>query len=271
MCRVLSVSKAAFYAWKKRPQSAAEVRRGDLLMAIEAVYVAARKRYGYMRVHRQLRRQGILCGRHLVARLMRENQLVGIYKRRSGKPRPQCGQDRPNVAENVLQRRFVASRPNETWVADFTYLPVVEGWLFFAAVLDIYSRRIIGWSFSRHADEHLVTTALQMALNARKTNPGMIHHCDQGSQYTAIRYGEKLAEHGLIASMSRRGNCHDNAVVESFFGSMKRELEIGNTLQVSDETQKIVHEYVEKFYNRTRLHSTLGFVSPAEYELLRIA
>lgn len=196
---------------------------------------------------------------------------MGLHKRRSGKPRIAGAAQRSNIAENVLQRRFVASRPNETWVADFTYLPVAEGWLFLAAVLDIYSRFVVGWSFSQNADESLVTAALQMALDVRNPSAGMIHHCDQGSQYSAIRYGEKLAERGLIASMSRRGNCHDNAVIESFFGSLKRELEIGKLLDDRRRTQQSVHEYIEKFYNRRRLHSALGFLSPAEYELMRVA
>ena len=271
MCRVLSVSRAGFYAWKKRPQSAAALRRSELLKSIDQVYVAAKKRYGYPRVHQQLRRQGVLCGRHIVARLMKDNQLIGIHKRRSGRPRNVGNALRANVAGNVLQRRFTAERPNQTWVADFTYLPVAEGWLFLAAVLDIFSRRVVGWSFSQQADESLVTDALQMALHSRKPAAGMIHHCDQGSQYTAVRYGAKLIEHGSIASMSRKGNCHDNAVAESFFGSLKRELQIENSVRGRSQTQELVHDYIEKFYNRVRLHSTLGFLSPVEYELTRIA
>jgi putative transposase len=142
---------------------------------------------------------------------------------------------------------------------------------FLAAVLDIFSRRVVGWSFSQQADESLVADALQMALHLRKPAAGMIHHCDQGSQYTAVRYGAKLIEHGLIASMSRKGNCHDNAVAESFFGSLKRELQIEKSVRGRSQTQELVHDYIEKFYNRVRLHSTLGSLSPAEYELVRIA
>lgn len=271
MCRVLGVSRSGFYAWKKRPISAAASKRGRILKAINQVYVAAKKRYGYLRVHQQLRRQGTSCGRHLVARLMRDNQLVGLHKRRARKPRNVGIGLRDNIAANVLQRKFTAERPNQIWVADFTYLPVAEGWLFFAAVIDIFSRRVVGWSFSQQADEKLVTDALEMALQLRKPAAGMIHHCDQGSQYTAIRYGAKLAEHGLVASMSRKGNCHDNAVAESFFSSLKRELETEMSVKGRGQTQEMVHEYVEKFYNRIRLHSTLGFLSPAEYELARFA
>lgn len=264
MCCVLSVSRAGFYRWKARSPSRRCARERLLCEEIRSIHFEHRRRYGSPRMHRELRRRGLSCGRHQVARIMREHAIVGIFRRKKPWFAPAT---KTPVASNILQRNFCAAAPNRAWVVDFTYIPTHQGWLFLAVVLDLFSRRIVGRHTSTLADEELVTTALQQAVAQRQPAKGLIHHSDQGSAYKAIRYGELLARYGLQPSMSRRGNCHDNAVVESFFGTLKVELMQGKIFSDPSTASAEVLGYIDTYYNHRRLHSSLGFTSPAEYEM----
>lgn len=227
MWRVLHVSRAGFYAWKARSTCRQEQRRETLTEAISKAHGKAKRRYGAPRVWQRLQRESVVCGRNLVAKLMRENGLVGFYKRRGRKPGTMnITVQSSNFSGNLLKRQFSPRLINQAWVADFIYLPTSSDWLFLAVVLDLFLRRVVGWSLFTHADENLVTKALQMALEDRRPAAGLLHHCDPGSLYRAVKYGQTLAAHGLTSSMSRKGNCHDNAVVKRFFGKSKREMRI---------------------------------------------
>lgn len=264
MCHLLDVSRAGFYQWKQRPASERMSRHRRLEAEIKAVHFEHKKRYGSPRIHRELQRRGVACGRHQVAAIMRRCALQGLMRRK----KPWFKPAGPSFcAGNLLQQKFDVAKPNVTWVVDFTYIPTVEGWLFLAVVMDLFSRRIVGRSTSYLADEQLVLAALRQGLSSRNPSPGLVHHSDQGSVYLAARYGQTLCRHGLQPSISRRGNCHDNAVVESFFGSMKRELLGDKKLSSRDATATTVIDYIDNYYNRQRLHSSLGFTSPVEYEM----
>jgi putative transposase len=270
MCRVLAVSKAGYYAWAKRAPSARAIADAALTETITAVHERSRRTYGSPRVHAELAAQGRRHGAKRVARLMRAAGL------RAGAPRRVCvttdSAHALPVAPNVVARDFAvapggAPRPlDRVWVGDITYLPTGEGWLYLAVLLDVASRRVVGWAMRHTIDGRLTRDALVMALAARAPAPGALQHTDRGSQYAAREYQALLAAHGMRCSMSRAGDCWDNAVAESFFATLKRELVGGAEWATRDEARTAVFEYMELWYNRERRHSSLGYLSPAAYE-----
>jgi len=265
MCRVLAVKRSGYYAWRKRKPSTREQANQALLGLIEAEHAKSRKTYGSPRVHVVLRRQGVVCGRNRVARLMR---LTGIVARKKRRYFPRTTQRQIGVipAPNRLNQNFTAVGPNQKWVSDFTYIETAQGWLYLAVVLDLFSRRVIGWAMSTKMDAALVETALRMALLERRPPAGLLHHSDQGSQYTSATYLNCLNAALAELSMSGVGNCYDNAVIESFFSTLKTECVTGIFLTHA-QARTVIFEYLEAWYNRQRLHSTLGYRSPVDFEL----
>jgi len=264
MCKVLGVQRSGYYAWRKRKPSTREQANQDLLALIEAEYARSRKTYGSPRLHVVLKRQGVRCGHNRVARLMR---LHGIVARKKRRYYPRTTQRQVGVipAPNRLNQDFTASAPNRKWVSDFTYIETAEGWLYLAVVLDLFSRRVIGWAMSPKMDAEMVETALRMALLGRRPPAGLLHHSDQGSQYTSSAYLICLNEALAVLSMSGAGNCYDNAVMESFFSTLKTECVTGIFLTHA-QARTVIFEYMEVWYNRQRLHSTLGYYSPVDFE-----
>lgn len=264
MCRVLGVSRSGFYAWRRRGRSARAEENRLLLARIRALHAKSRRTYGSPRLHRELRRQGFCCGRHRVARLMRQEGIRAKQVRRF-RPTTNSNHTLP-VAPNVLAREFTSTQINCKWVADITYVPTHEGWLYLGAVLDLASRRIVGHAMQERMTGSLVTRALSMALLRRRPESGLLVHSDRGSQYAGGEYQRLLARHGLRCSMSRRGDCYDNAPMESFFATLKKELIHHNQYRTRAQARRAIFEYIECFYNNERLHSLLGYLSPAEYE-----
>ena len=264
MCKVLKVGRSGYYAWKKRKPSARQRANQALTKEIRRVYLKSRRTYGSPRVHAALAREGISCGRNRVARLMRQAGLVG---RRPKRRFPRTTQPRPGAipAPNLLNRDFDAQQPNQKWVTDITYIDTAEGWLYLAPVLDLYGRRIVGWSMADHMESSLVEAALRMAIAQRQPQAGLLHHSDQGSQYTSCDYLSLLNERGCQISMSSVGNCYDNAVIESFFSTLKTECADGQFASRA-QARTAIFEYIEVFYNRFRRHSALGYLSPLEFE-----
>lgn len=266
MCRILALSPSGYYAWVARPESrrAAENRR--LVAEIRVIHAESRGTYGSPRVHATLQAQGQRVGPHRVARLMRADRIRAktVKKWRgttdSAHPYP--------VVPNTLNRQFAVAKPNRVWAGDITYVWTAEGWLYLAVVLDLYSRRVIAWGMGSRLTQELAAAALTMAVAHRRPAHGVVHHTDRGSQYAATRYRELLAGHGLTASMSRRGNCWDNAVVESFFHTLKTEHVHHQRYRTREEARQDIFEWIEVFYNRVRRHSTLGYRSPAEFEAM---
>ena len=267
MCGVLHVSRSGFYAWLTRPLSVRAAADRMLTGQIRQWHQQTRRVYGAVKLWRTLKDAGIACGKHRVARLRR---LHGIEATRRRRFRMMTEHHQmPPPAPNRLQPGLTVTVPNRVWVGDITAIPTRAGWLYLAIVLDLYSRRVVGWAMQARADRALVTDALTMALWHRCPPPGLIHHTDQGSQYAATTYRQVLAQYGVVASMSRRGNCFDNAVAESFFSTLKNELVHDRTFQTRDDARSRVFEFIEVFYNRQRLHQTLGYVSPAAFEARR--
>ncbi len=269
MCRVLEVSRSGYYRWRSRPESrhAREDRR--LLVAIRAVYQQSRCNYGSPRVHRQLQQQQESCGRKRVERLMRS---AGLKSRRCRRFKVTTRSvSTHEVAPNWLNRQFRAERPDQVWVGDITYIWTAQGWLYLSVLLDLCTRRVVGWAVSERLTAELARGALSMALGQRRPELGLLHHSDRGCQYTSSCYQEELARWGLQASMSRRGNCYDNAVAESFFSTLKAELESYGQYRTRQQAVSELFDYIERFYNRQRLHSSLGYLSPAEFERQRHA
>ena len=264
MCRVLQVSRSGFYAWVRRPESARSRDDRKLLVVIRAAHQASRKTYGSPRMFRELRDDGHTAGRHRVARLMREHDIRGRRRRRF-RNTTQSGHAHP-VAANTLDRCFTAPSPDAAWVTDITYIWTLEGWLYLSVILDLYSRRVVGWAMSSRIDQALTLRALRMALDARRPKSGLLHHSDRGSQYAAGAYRRTLAANGIACSMSRKGDCWDNAVAESFFATLKVELVHETVFRTQAHAQRELFEYIEVFYNRVRRHSSLGYVSPVDYE-----
>ena len=268
MCELLDVSPAGFYASLKRPPSARERANQKLRLEIRAFHQETEQRCGAPMIHGELKARGISCGHNRVARLMREDGL------RSKRPRAfrittQSSHKQP-VAENRLARRFgvIAERPlNRAWVSDITYLPTREGWLYLAVVLDLGSRRIVGWNADKRLGEDLTLAALRMAIAQRRPSKGLLHHSDRGVQYASEAYQDLLRDNDMECSMSRRGNCWDNAVAESFFATLKTELVSDARWETRESAKRALFKYIEVWYNRRRRHSTLGYVSPAQYEL----
>jgi putative transposase len=265
MCRVLEVAVSGFYAWLRRVPSRRSQENTVLGECIVRIYQENRQVYGSPRIHAALRAEGRRCGRKRVARLMREQGLnARIRKHRT---RTTDSHHEQPVAPNVLNREFSATAPNTKWVADITAIWTAEGWLYLAVVLDIFSRMVVGWAMDAHRDEVLVDRAARMALARRHPEPGLLHHSDRGSQYTAADYRELLAGYGIVVSMSGKGDCYDNALMESFFGTLKTECVDRQSYQSLSQARQSIFEYLEAFYNRQRLHSSLGYVSPVTYEL----
>jgi len=270
MCRVLGVSRSGYYAWRKRPVSPRKMANDKLLGQIKEVYQKSRQTYGSPRIHAELVGQGTKCGRNRVARLMRLHNIRAKQKRTFKVKTTDSHHDQP-VAPNRLEQDFQAQQPNQKWLTDITYVPTAEGWLYLAVVLDLYSRRIVGWAMSDSLERQLVIDALQMALLARRPGPGLIHHSDRGSQYASQEYQTLLTNHQLRCSMSRAGNCYDNAPAESFFGTLKTELIHHRRYETRAEARTDIFEFIELFYNRYRRHSALAYQSPMMFEQLALA
>ena len=264
MCRVLKVSKSGYYAWRTRPESARAKTDRELTRVIRRLHGESNGVYGSPKIRVELKDEGYHYGRHKVARLMRIAGLSGCPKRRF---RVTTKRDPSHpVANNLLAQDFATDAPNQRWAADITYLATNQGWLYLAVVMDLYSRRIVGWSMNRWINRHLVIDALRMALDARQPAGALIHHSDRGAQYTSDDFRDELDKHGIQCSMSGRGNCYDNAVVESFFGLLKRERVNRVRYRTRDEAKADVFDYIEVFYNRKRRHGYLGNISPAAFE-----
>lgn len=264
MCRLLQVSRSGFYEWAKRGPSKRAQEDAVLKGKIAASHGASRGTYGSPRVHADLRAEGRRVSRKRVARLMREEGLRGCRPRRF-KATTDSDHTHP-VAGNLVERDFEPSGPDETWAADITCIRTWEGWLYLAVVIDLWSRRVVGWSMADHMRTELVLAALEMAVGQREPGEETIHHSDRGSQYASHAYQEKLAEHGMSCSMSRKGDCWDNACVESFFATLKTELIHREPWTTRAAAKLAIHEYIGGFYNGTRRHSFLGFRSPVEFE-----
>ena len=269
LCGVLGVSASGYYDWCGRAESARAQANRRLLSHVKAIHQASRQRYGSPRVYAALKEQGIRCSKGRVERLMRRHGLVSQRTRRHR--RTYTHRVSQASVANHLNREFRSLRPNEKWVSDITFIPTRQGWLYLAIVLDLYSRAIVGWSMSRRINGQLVHDALDMALQQREVAPGLMLHSDQGSQYTAQDYQQKLIEHGLSPSMSRKGECHDNAVAESFFHTLKEELVHDADYKTHHEARQAIFKYIELFYNRRRHHSYLGYTNPFEYEKMNVA
>ena len=265
MCATLEVSESGYYAWRRRPPSARAQADTALTAKIQMAFIAGRGVYGSPRVHAALRRQGVRCGRKRVAQLMRAQGLRAARPRRP-KPRTTDSQHSQPIAPNLLGRDFTAEAPNQKWVADITGIPTQRGWLYLAGILDVYSRRLIGYAMDAHRDEQLVETALEMALLQRRPRIGLLHHSDRGSQYTSQGYRGLLEGHGIRMSMSGKGEPYDNALMESFFSRLKAECVDRQEFQTPDQARACVFEYLEVFYNRQRLHSALSYQSPMVFE-----
>ena len=264
MCRNLNVSKSGYYAWAKHTPSQRAQEDAVLVNKISQVHKESRGTYGSPRVANDLQEQGLDVGRRRVARLMRENGISG-RPQKLFKVTTDSNHEFP-VADNVLERNFNQNAPDAAWVTDISYIRTWEGWLYLAVVIDVFSRRVIGWSMATHMRSELVQDALGMALGSRIPIPNMIHHSDRGSQYASNAYRDTLRQHGIVCSMSRRADCWDNAVAESFFATLKKELIHRRPWPTVAEARTAIAEYIEVFYNRKRKHSTLGYVSPVEFE-----
>ena len=264
MCEALEVSASGYYAWSARADSPAECRRHELAQAIADIHADVRQRYGSPRMTAELNARGHECSENMVAELMRAHGIRGKTSRRF--VRTTDSRHRLPVADNRLDRAFDPSGPNEAWRADITYVPTREGWLYLAVVEDLFSRRIVGWSMDETMTSRLVVDALSMALARRRPGAGLLAHSDRGSQYASEHYQRLLTDEGIVCSMSGVGQCWDNAPVESFFGSLKRELGMDALYPTRDQARAEIFEYLEVFYNLLRRHSSLGYVSPDEYE-----
>ena len=266
ICRVLKVSRSGFYAWRRRPPSARARRQEELLEKIRIAHQENQELYGSPRVHRALLIDGQSVSRNTVARLMRQAKIRAKNRRRFI-PRTTNSAHQKPVADNKLNRDFAASSINRKWLADITYIPTDEGWLYLAAVLDCFGRRIVGWSMADHLETDLAADALKMALLQRSPRGrDLLHHSDRGVQYASEDYQQLLKEKGIEASMSGRGDCYDNAMMESFWATLKTELVHQQRYQTHEEARRSIFEYIEVFYNRKRLHSSLGYVSPESFE-----
>ena len=266
LCSALGVSRSGYYEWRgRRPSRRAEDNQ-RLLQHIREVHRASRENYGAHKTWKALRADGESCGENRVARLRQAHGIVAervvlfrrAYANRNSAP----------PAPNLLNRDFTAERPNRVWVTDVTFVPTRRGWLYVAAMIDLFSRRVVGWSMGNRPDQPLVIDALRMALEQRQPEPGLIHHSDQGQVYAGGMYRAMLREHGIVQSMSRKGNCLDNAVAESFFSNLKNELVHHTLYEDRDQARSAIFDYMELFYNRQRLHESLGYVSPVCFEAM---
>lgn len=269
LCRVLEVSTSGYYAWAARPPSPRSQRDAELRAHIRTAYKASTGRYGSPRVHAELQADRHRVGRKRVARIMREERLVGRTR-----PRFRTTTDSNHafpIAPNVLARDFTATAPNKAWVTDITAIWTDEGWLYLAVILDLFSRRVVGWATSKNVDRHLALAALAHAVRERRPRRGLVHHSDRGSTYASTDYRKALDAWGMHCSMSRKGDCFDNAVAESFFASLKREVAEIDSLTTHAQGRAIISDYINTFYNLRRRHSTIAYKSPIEFELIKQA
>ena len=265
MCEVLDVSRSGYYAWRDRPASSQAQRREQLVEQIKAAHAQSRQIYGSPRIHAELRAQGVSCSQNTVAKLMKNHGIRSKMRRRFVVRTTDSRHGHP-IAKNRLAQQFDVPAPNQVWAADITYIPTEEGWLYLAVVIDLCSRKVVGWAADDHLRAELPGAALQMALVQRRPAGELLHHSDRGVQYACDEYQALLARQGMECSMSRRGNCYDNAVVESFFGTLKTELIHHHTYATRNQARLALFEYLEVFYNRKRRHSALDYRSPSEYE-----
>jgi putative transposase len=265
LCEALGVSRSGFHAWLTRSPSRRAREDEEIGARVRASFVASSRTYGARRVWRDVLAEGVSCGLHRIERLMRENALRARPRRRG---LPKDGGERlvSAIATNVLDRQFVAERPNQKWIADFTYIWTAEGWLYVAAVVDLFSRRVVGWSMKAEMTAQLVTDALVMAIWRRGKPDALLHHSDQGSQYASEQFQRLLADNDVTCSMSRSGNVWDNAAMESFFSSLKTERTARRVYRTRDQARADVFDYIERFYNAARRHSTLGYLRPIDFE-----
>jgi putative transposase len=265
MCEALGVSRSGFHAWLARPPSKRARTDEETGARVRASFLASDRTYGARRVWRDVLGEGIACGLHKIERLMRA-QALRARPRRRGLPKDEGDRLAAALSPNLLDRQFTAERPNQKWIADFTYIWTAEGWLYVAAVIDLFSRRVVGWSMGAGMTAQLVTDALVMAIWRRGKPDALLHHSDQGSQYTSAQFQRLMADNGVTCSMSRSGNVWDNAAMESFFSSLKTERTARKTYRTRDQARADVFDYIERFYNARRRHSTLGYLSPMEFE-----
>ena len=269
LCKTLQVSRSGYYDWRHREDSQRTRQDRTLLGHIRRVHNQSRQHYGIIKCWKQLNREGIACGRDRVARLRRTG---GIYaKRRKRFVVTTRSKHRHWIAPNRLNRDFTARQPNQTWVGDVTFIATRAGWLYVSILLDLYSRKVVGWSMSKSNDGKLVHDALTMAVQHRQPGKGLVHHTDRGSTYAMQSYRDTLKEHGMLSSMSRKGDCWDNAAAESFFANLKNELVYWINFKTQDHARSEIFDYIEVFYNRQRLHQTLGYKTPIEYEMINVA
>ena len=266
LCQVFGVSRSGYYAWRTREPSARTMRQAKLVAQIRAEHEASRASYGSPRIQEALVAQGTKCSVNTIAKLMREHGIRSKMARKFRVATTDSAHPHP-IAANVLNQEFTRERINEVWVADITYIPTREGWLYLAAVLDLCSRKVVGWATADHLRAELACRALQNALDVRQPSGPLLHHSDRGVQYACDDYQSLLRLNGLTPSMSRTGNCYDNAVMESFFGSLKMELVHHETYATRAQAHQSLFEYLEVFYNRQRLHSSLRYQSPHQFEL----
>jgi len=265
LCHVMRVASSGYYAWLRRPESPRRRANRTLAVQISAAHRRSRRTYGRRRIHIQLQRDGITCSRNRVARLMRQNGICGL-RRRAFRVTTNSKHGFP-VAANLLARNFTAAAPDQVWVSDITYLACEEGWEYLVTVMDLHSRRIVGWAMQSTLERSLTLRALEMAIAQRRPAPGLIHHSDRGVQYACGDYQTALNEQGMVPSMSRKGDCWDNAPKESFFGTLKCELGLHGLRPPREQAHRKLFEYIEVFYNRQRLHSSLGYQTPVAFEM----
>jgi len=266
MCRLLKVSRSGYYSWRIRPVSQREMANRELVKKIKAVHSNSQETYGSPRVYQELKAQCIACSENRVARLMQSHGIRAKQVKRK-KVTTKANGAHP-VAPNLLNGNFTAERPDEKWLADISYIPTAEGWLYLAVIMDLFTRRIVGWSMAARMTSMLVEVALKMALQQRQPPPGLLHHSDRGSQYTCKDYQTLMKSNLIEVSMSGAGNCYDNAPIESLFGTLKTELVHHRAYRTREEAKTDIFFYIEGFYNRRRRHSALGYLSPVDFELL---
>lgn len=265
MCDLLQVTRSGYYAWRQRAQSLRSKNRAQRVLLIRAAYEESDKRYGSPRVCQQLKIDGVVCNLKAVAKIMKEEQITAKTGPKFVPQTTDSAHSLP-VADNLLDRQFEQKQTDKVWVTDITYIPTREGWLYVAAVMDLCSRRIVGWAMMDHMEASLVMAALEMALGNRRPSAGLMVHSDRGSQFASDDYQGLLAKHSLVCSMSGKGDCYDNAAMESCWSTIKRELSDREDYATRAEAKMSLFEYIEVFYNRKRLHSSLGYVSPEMFE-----
>lgn len=264
MCQVLEVSKSSYYDWLKRPPSMHQKEDKILIEKMRRIHKESYKTYGIRRIKAKLNKEGISCGKNKVARLMREN---GIFSRLRRKYKATTNSNhRLPVAPNLLNQDFTADKPNKKWVGDITYIPTNEGFLYLAGIKDLFQRKVVGWSLGDRITKELTISSLEQAVGRENPGESLIFHSDRGSQYAAYAFQDVLHKYHIRQSMSRKGDCYDNACMESFFSTLKKDIIYGNKFKTREEAKLVIIEYIETFYNCCRLHSTLGNMSPMEYE-----